>query len=142
MIYMAWLLPLGAGMILACMLVFHLRQKNHNKKYQFLGYALIVTALIYVVLAVFSADLMWISIEVIGCLVFLLLVWLAYQYSFWFVAMGWLIHIVWDMGLSPFESAPYVPGWYPAVCTGFDLVLGLYLAYLLIKHSRQLDYRV
>jgi len=137
----AWLLSVSAGILLAVLFVYYLHRWHRRRKHALLGYGLIITALIYVVLAAISANALWIVIEVVGSLLFLLLVWMAYQYSFWFLAMGWLIHIVWDIGGHPFSNAPYIPDWYPAMCAGFDLVVGLYIVGMLVSHSRRADSR-
>jgi len=130
-------LLIAAVMLLTLSFIYYLTKRHRRRLSLFLMYGLVVTALSYLVLAMFSADPLLIAIEVVGSLLFLSFVWLAYQYSFWFLAMGWLLHIAWDMGAHPFGSAPYVPGWYPVVCAAIDLVIGLYLMYLLVRRSRR-----
>ena len=45
-----------------------------------------------------------------------------------FLAVGWGLHAVWDVVVPDLADVAYMPGWYEAVCLGFDLVVGTYFA--------------
>ena len=97
--------------------------------------ALLIAAFIYVLFALVTFNKLFIIIEVVGLLFFLMFIWMAYHYSYWFIALGWLLHIVWDIGVHPDETAPYVPQWYAWTCVGFDAIVAIYLMVLLAHHS-------
>ncbi|MDX1644511.1 MAG: hypothetical protein R3244_09170 [Thermoanaerobaculia bacterium] len=45
------------------------------------------------------------------------------------LALGWGVHVLWDLGLHPGAVPGWVPFWYPPACVGFDLlVAGFVLA--------------
>ncbi len=99
--------------------------------------ALLVAALIYVGLALLSHNILFVTIEIIGLVLFLFMIGLGYFYSFWFIVMGWLMHVLWDIGLHPDQTAPYVPQWYPWLCVGFDIVMALYMGITIIRVQRK-----
>ena len=125
------------GVILSGGLLIYCHRLSAVTRYHLLAIALSIASLLYVVFALLTFNLMWIAVEVVGLVLFLLFIWMAYQYSFWFIALGWLLHIVWDIGVHPHETAPYVPQWYAWLCVGFDAVMALYLSVLLVRHSEK-----
>lgn len=125
-------LQLAGGMLLAVFFLFYLKRFNEKQKLAVSALALLAAASVYVVFALISRNQLLITIESIGFLLFLLLVGLAFKYSFWFVALGWIMHVIWDVGLLPAEPAPHVPSWYAWLCVGFDLVIAFYLGAKLI----------
>ena len=64
----------------------------------------------------------------------MIILWLGIKWSVGFIAFGWLAHGPWDMLIHHAESIAHMPDWYPAVCLGFDLYVGGYLA----LHAAQL----
>ena len=88
---------------------------------------LVVTAVIYVVLALFNGARGWILIELVGVAVFGVLAWLGLKRSGWFLAVGWALHPLWDAGLHD-SSTQFVPHWYIGACVGFDLLVAIYIA--------------
>jgi hypothetical protein len=95
--------------------------------------ALFIAAAIYILFAIYEFHPLWLGIEVVGVLLFALFIWMAYLHSFWFLVMGWLLHVLWDVGFRPVEVAPYVPSWYAWACVGFDVVIAGYTAVLLLR---------
>lgn len=124
------------GAVVAAGWVWKLRRWHEIRQMRWLSIGLLIAALIYVVFSAFSLNVLWIAVEVLGLLLFSMFVWMGFHYSQWFVAMGWLLHVIWDYGLHPNQSLPYVPGWYPALCIGFDTVVALYMAYWLVVHAK------
>lgn len=128
------------GAVLASGWVWKLRGWQEIKQLRWISIGLIIAAFIYVIFSLFSLNIIWIAVEVLGLILFSMFVWMGFHYSPWFVAMGWLLHVIWDYGLHPNQSLPYVPGWYPALCIGFDTVIALYLAYWLIAHGKAMEH--
>jgi len=125
------------GVILAGSLLTYFSRFAVVARYRLLAVALTIASLLYVFFAGLTLDPGWVTVEVVGLLLFLFFIWLGFQYSFWFVVLGWLLHIVWDIGVHPQETAPYVPQWYAWICVGFDAVVAMYMIVLLARHSEQ-----
>jgi len=71
----------------------------------------------------------WIGTELGGALVFAALaVGGARRYPL-LTALGWGLHVGWDILLHSGPGTGFVPGWYVPACVGFDLVVaGVILA--------------
>jgi hypothetical protein len=89
---------------------------------------LVVTALIYVGLAIFKGSGRWILIELAGVAIFAVFAWLGLRKSGWMLALGWALHPLWDAGLHDY-STQFVPHWYIGGCIGFDLLVAIYIAF-------------
>jgi len=125
------------GALLAAGLLYFVKRFNERTKLSIASLALFIAALIYVLFALVTRNELYIAIEIVGLMLFLFLIWLGYQYSFWFVVLGWLLHVMWDVGLHPAQALPYVPQWYAWLCMGFDVVLALYLGAMLVKGTEK-----
>lgn len=123
------------GVIAAGLLLFYIRKLPLRKKYHLLALCLFLAALVYVTFSLTTLNEVWITVEVVGLLLFLLFIWMAFHYSMWFVVLGWAAHIVWDVGIHPQETAPYVPYWYAWICVGFDAVIAGFIAVCLVRHE-------
>jgi len=85
---------------------------------------LLVAALIYVGFALVWGDARWLAIEIAGVGACFMLVMIARRAGFLLVALGWLLHPAWDLGLHLFgPGAPVVPAWYALACLAFDLLV-------------------
>lgn len=103
---------------------------------------LVVAALLYVLFALAGgASGSWLLLEIAGVFPFALLAWLGVRGSPLWLALGWLLHVVWDTGLHLGAGAPgFVPPFFPTFCIGFDLVVGGWVAArtLAIRRAREL----
>lgn len=122
-----------AGVLCAAGLLYAIKNCNHKTRLVISALALLIAVLVYVLLALRTANPLFIGIELVGLVLFLFLIWLGYRYSFWFIPLGWLLHVLWDIGLYPAQTAPYVPHWYAWLCVGFDVVMALYLIVILAR---------
>ncbi|MCB9745745.1 MAG: hypothetical protein H6741_12855 [Alphaproteobacteria bacterium] len=87
---------------------------------------LVLAALIYVGFALLGgASVGWIAVELGGVLLYGALAALGGARWPLFVGLGWLAHVGWDLALHPGGHPGYVPGWYPPLCLGFDVLVGL-----------------
>lgn len=82
---------------------------------------LIVAAAIYVVFALLATNWRDVMVESGGLLLFTAIAVAGLRWSPWFLAIGWLGHVGWDLLLHPVQISGYAPWWYPALCIGFDL---------------------
>ena len=100
-----------------------------KKDHAFWRTGLVVAALVYVVFSFFGGSLQWVLIELGGVLLYLSFAVLSKRYSLWYLALGWGLHVLWDLLLHG-EDLDFVPSWYPAVCLGFDLAIAAYVIWL------------
>ena len=115
---------------------FVLLSRNYARSF---AIGLVVTALIYVGLAIFNSAITWILVELAGVAIFVVFAWLGLRKSGWWLAAGWALHPLWDAGLHDY-STQFVPHWYIGACVGFDLLVAMYIAYREFKfHGRNLD---
>ncbi len=119
------------GAAIAAVLIWFLKKINWEKRPLTYANMLIIAAMIYVGFALFTGELAWMYIEIIGVVLFFLMALIGLKVSYWFLAFGWAAHVLWDVGLHSVEKTPFVPGWYPAACVGFDLVIAGYLLFLI-----------
>lgn len=84
-----------------------------------------VTALIYVAFALIGgASGRSLALEGAGVLLYGAVAWLGFRASAALLALGWALHVVWDVALHlQGAGAVYTPGWYPWGCVSFDLMV-------------------
>src|ERR1044071_1969163 len=114
---------LGVGFVLLA--------RNYARSF---AIGLVVTALIYVGLAMFNDARAWIPVELAGVAIFAVFASLGLRRSGWFLAAGWALHPLWDAGLHDY-STQFVPHWYIGGCIGFDLLVAVYIAYRELKNA-------
>ncbi len=122
------LLPIVFGAALGGLFVLLAHRRTHGGEIRLLALGLVVAALVYVVLALAAGvDRRWLTLEAAGLGVFGILAWLGLRASLWWLALGWVAHVGWDVGLHLDRAQAFVPAWYPLWCVGFDLVVAGYL---------------
>ena len=85
-----------------------------------------VTALIYLVFALIGGGGgRSLALEGGGVLLYGGAAWLGFRRSAAVLALGWAMHVVWDVALHlKGAGAGYTPFWYPWGCGSFDLMVG------------------
>jgi hypothetical protein len=121
------LLPILFGAVLGGLFALVARRLTPTGQARLLALGLVVAALIYVALALAGADRRWLALEAVGLGVFGVLAWFGMRASLWWLALGWLAHVGWDVGLHLDRSQAFVAAWYPLLCVGFDLVVAGFL---------------
>jgi hypothetical protein len=122
------------GGLMAGAILYPLRNRDEDQFRKFFAGSLLIAALIYVAFAGFgissgSSTTNWLIVELAGVLIYLFFAYAGVKVSVWFLVIGWAAHILWDVVLHGGANTPFVPGFYPPVCIGFDLVFALYIAY-------------
>jgi len=106
------------------------RRRRRFPRYEVWAWAgfLVVAALIYVGFAVFNgASAKWTWTELGGVAGYGLVAWTGAARFPQLVGVGWLLHVLWDVVLHPGGHPGFVPSWYPPLCLGFDVVVGVAL---------------
>jgi hypothetical protein len=114
-----FVVALFAGVVLAVPYLVYARSRRWT-----LGAGLIVAAAVYVPFAVLAGTLNDVLTELSGVVLFGVLAAIGMRGSLYFLALGWVAHLGWDLLLHPMHTATYAPWWYPIACIGFDLVVG------------------
>jgi len=115
------------GALLALVFLSWLHRYASNASYRLLAFALAVAASIYILFASVPFDMKWMTIELLGFSVFLAIAWLGLNRSYWYLAAGWAVHVLWDIGLHSDNTTVFVPTWYPEFCMSFDIIVAAYI---------------
>jgi hypothetical protein len=109
--------------------------RSRNPRIPF-AIGLVVAALIYVVFAGAggASNSLWLEfggVALFGAIAIVGVLWFPVA-----LAVGWALHIAWDLLLHPIHISGYAPWWYPVLCIGFDLfVAGFIVATVLESRS-------
>ena len=100
----------------------------------FFAGTLTLAALIYVGFALFglvtgTASANWFLVELIGLAIYFAFAYLGFKKSAALLAVGWALHVVWDLAFHSSGTVDFVPTFYPGVCLGFDLTFAAYIFY-------------
>ena len=125
------LLEILVGIALAIVFVLLARMRGGRGERALLAVGLVVAALVYVGFAsAGQVEARWHFTEAVGLLVFGVLAWWGLRREPIWLAVGWALHVGWDLGLHgglPGAAQPFVPTWYPALCVGFDIFVAGYI---------------
>lgn len=119
-----WLL---LGIVLAGVLVAWARTRRDGGRRVF-AIALVIASAIYLGFAIRGAGTYWLLVEGLGMLLYGVFAWLGVRGSHLWLAAGWALHPLWDVGLhrvGPAQS--FAPAWYATACISFDLLVAGYL---------------
>jgi len=113
----------GGAFVAAC----HLGFPQHERR--LLGLGLVAAALVYLGLAITQgAAAGWLAAEAGAVALFGLLALAGLRNGLGWLALGWLLHVAWDILLHRGGGAPgYAPTWYPMACVGFDLTVAAWI---------------
>lgn len=118
--------PILVGAVLGAMFAIVARRLGGGGELRVFGLGLVVAALIYVGLALPSREGRWLGLESAGLAIFGSLAWLGLRRP-GVLALGWMAHAAWDVGLHLDRAQSVVGPWYPLTCIGFDLVVAGFL---------------
>lgn len=109
------------------------RQAVRRELLWWAGY-LALAAWIYVGFALRDGGDGWMHVELAGAAGYSALAWLGVRRPS-LLALGWLLHAGWDIGVHCDAPEGLVPGWYRWACLGFDVAAALYLVRLSVRGS-------
>lgn len=111
------------------------RHQNDDDLRTLAGWGLILVAVIYVIFAMEKGDGFWKITELLGVVFFGCFYWFSKKKPLKMLAIGWLLHPIWDVFLHLLGAGSYlVPEWYATACVAFDLIIA---AYLFWRHHQQ-----
>lgn len=120
---------LVAGLLAGAWYIWFASKSHAGRERKAYANGLLIAAAIYPLFALIWGDAAWIGIEALGIVGYGGFVWLGRRYSFYFIAVGWLLHPLWDVALHLRGPGRHVvPDWYAIACVSFDLLLSLVIA--------------
>ena len=127
------LLAVIVGALAAVLLILFCRKNNSPfGELRFFAIALLIASLIYVLFLVNGATPHWRYIELAGVLIYGGIAWISWRWkSASLLALGWVIHVGWDVFLHNSAETSFVPFYYEELCIGCDLVIAAYLFFFL-----------
>lgn len=128
------LLVVLAGVVLGAVLVAVARRRTPRRALVLYATALTIAAGVYVAFVAIGAPHR-LPLEAAGLVIFGAVAWLGSRIWPYAIAIGWAVHVAWDVALHPPAAADGVPWWYPPLCIGFDLVVALDAARLAAGRS-------
>lgn len=122
-----WLL---LGLLLGAALIVYARSYRAKGEKILLAKALVIAAIIYVLFAIIWGNTTWLLIEIIGVPIYGVFAWAAMRYTAYWLAIGWLLHPLWDVWLHLLGPGYLVaPEWYATACITFDILIACYIFY-------------
>ncbi|MBO6576786.1 MAG: hypothetical protein JJ896_14250 [Rhodothermales bacterium] len=110
---------LGAGF-------FRVAASRPEERDRWLALGLFVAAQVYVIFGFMAGQDLWLLIELLGVPVFAAFAWFGLMRDLRILAVGWMLHTLWDAGLHLAGGGALVaPRWYVLACLGFDLAVGV-----------------
>lgn len=92
---------------------------------------MIVIAFYYALFAVIGGSAEALALESVAIVVFVAAAVAGFRYSLWLVAAALVAHGVYDIWHKELFRNEGVPTWWPRFCLAYDVVAGLYLAWML-----------
>jgi len=103
-----------------------------------LATGLLAAAAIYVGFAILWGEEGWIRFEAVGVAIFSLIAFLARRFGILWIGVGWLLHVGWDYLFHMVGAGEHlVPAWYPPLCIGFDIVVGMYILWTVFQEAKK-----
>lgn len=124
-------MPFLVGTVLALAVCLSMSFVGFDRDRAFYPTVTIVIASYYALFAVMGGSTQSLAFEAIPVAVFVMASIAGFRYSLWLVAIALAGHGVFDIAHDRLIVNPGVPTWWPGFCLGFDVVAGLYLAWLL-----------
>ena len=124
----------AVGLIAALPLLLFAERKSIWTTRKLLGRSLIIAALIYVAFALLAGDTQWLLIELAGVVFYGSFYFLARRVATVWLAVGWGLHVAWDVGLHLYGGGGHiVPDWYAVLCLSFDFAMAGYIVYRVVN---------
>lgn len=121
------LLYLILGLIAAIALLVYVSRLSVPARHKMLGRALVIAAIIYPLMALYQEQYNHLLVETSGVFAYGLFYLLSLKFAPFWLAIGWLLHPIWDGVLHLYGPIQEVaPSWYAWACLSFDILVGGY----------------
>ena len=122
-----YLLLVAIGLVMAVVALFLFGMAPHPVSLQLYALLLAYTACFYAGAALSDGRPGWLSLEVaVSVLVFACAVLGLWQASRW-LAVGYVIHGLWDLCHHPQRIRTRVVHWFPPICATFDFAVAIFI---------------
>ena len=118
---------IAIGLALALLAIFLFQLPPAPVSLQLFALLLAYTACFYPGAALSDGRRLWLSVEVGSSLVFLACAFLGLWLGPRWLALGYLLHGLWDMGHHPKRIQTRVVSWFPPLCATFDFVVAAFI---------------
>lgn len=116
-----------AGVLLALLVIRIYYTFSMPVSYQLFALFLAYTACVYLGAALSDSRPVWISIEFLMSFLFFQFAFLGLHYSAVWVALGFILHGIWDMLHHPRIIRISVVKWFPPLCAVFDTIVAVFI---------------
>lgn len=120
------LIAMGIALAGLAIFLFHLAPAPISL--QLFALLLAYTACFYSGAALSDGRRLWLSIEVLMSVLVLACAFLGLWQSSRWLAAGYFLHGMWDMGHHPKRIQTRVVPWFPPICATFDFVVAIFIA--------------
>ena len=124
-------MPFLVGIVLALSIGFSMSFFGLDRDRAFYPTVMIVIALYYALFAVMGGSAGVLALEAVPIAVFVVVSIAGFKYSLWLVVAALVGHGVFDVLHDHLILNAGVPTWWASFCLAYDVVAGLYLAWLL-----------
>ena len=124
-------MPFLVGIVLALSIGFSMSFFGLDRDRAFYPTVMIVIALYYALFAVMGGSTGVLALEAVPIAVFVVVSVAGFKYSLWLVVAALVGHGVFDVLHDHLILNAGVPTWWASFCLAYDVVAGLYLAWLL-----------
>lgn len=124
-------MPFLVGIVLALSIGFSMSFFGLDRDRAFYPTVMIVIALYYALFAVMGGSTGVLALEAVPIAVFVVVSIAGFKYSLWLVVAALVGHGVFDVLHDHLILNAGVPTWWASFCLAYDVVAGLYLAWLL-----------
>lgn len=133
------ILALIIGMAVSIFIIIQFK-KTRLESNRFAYSLLLVTfPFYYFAFAIYGNDYAVLPLELLGGLLFfaiaVLSLWFSHFYKFSFLALGYILHGIYDVTHNDFFINAGTPLWWPEFCGVVDVILGLYLVTLAYQYK-------
>ena len=125
------------GIALAVLTGLLARLAGFDRDRAFYPTLVIVIASYYILFAAMGGSAHVLLVESIAMTVFVCIAIVGFRSSLWLVAAALAAHGAFDLVHDRLVSNPGVPAWWPSFCLAFDVVLALFLSWLLRRGALQ-----
>ena len=125
--YITWLL---VGFVAVTPLLLFAQKLPPRAMHKLLGRSLVIAAIIYIGFAVIWGNISWVGIESAGVVLYSFFYWLSLRWGINWLAVGWLLHTIWDVALHLLGPGHSIaPASYAVVCISFDFAVAFYILF-------------